>query len=153
MLDVEVQYEADDGPAPDAASIRRWVAEVMRGRREAAELTVRVVGLDEMRRLNSVYRQRDKPTNVLSFPADLPAELGLPLLGDIVICAAVVAEQARAQGKPGRAHWAHMVVHGALHLLGYDHNGPQEAQRMESLEIEILARLGFPDPYQDELKQ
>ncbi len=148
MWDIEVQYAVEATGLPDARAIRRWLGAVLQGRRERAEVVVRITDREEITRLNREYRQRDKPTNVLSFPSQLPAELGLALLGDIVICAEVVVEEARAQGKSVQAHWAHMVVHGGLHLLGYDHMEEQEAQRMEGLERELLASLGFPDPYE-----
>jgi probable rRNA maturation factor len=101
----------------------------------------------ESRALNERYRGKDRPTNVLSFPAELPEELDIPLLGDIVICAPLVAEEASSQGKPVEAHWAHLVVHGVLHLLGHDHQLESEAREMEALEVELLASLGFPNPY------
>ena len=104
-----------------------------------------------IRRLNAQWRDIDKPTNVLSFPADLPAELNLPLLGDIVICSAVVEREAVEQHKVSNAHWAHMVIHGTLHLLGYDHIDDDEAEFMESREIEILSALNFPNPYLSEI--
>jgi probable rRNA maturation factor len=106
-----------------------------------------------MAQLNQHYRGKPGPTNVLSFPADLPESLQLPLLGDIVICAPVVAREAVEQGKPAAAHWAHMAVHGALHLLGYDHICETEATEMEDLETAILATLGFPCPYPDTVSE
>ncbi len=109
---------------------------------------MRVVSPAESRRLNHAWRSKDKPTNVLSFPAEAPGGVTPRMLGDLAICASVVAREAREQGKPLRAHWAHMVVHGTLHLLGHDHErGAREAAAMERLEKRILARLGFPDPY------
>ena len=125
-------------PAP--RQLRRWV-NAARGRRRG-ELTLRIVGPGESRALNRRYRKKDKPTNVLSFPYDDPG-----VLGDVVICAAVVNREAREQGKPRTAHWAHMVVHGALHVLGFDHIRPGDAKVMEGRERAILARLSFPDPY------
>jgi probable rRNA maturation factor len=117
------------------------------GRRAAgSELGVRVVGSAESRRLNVRYRGKDKPTNVLSFPpASLPD--GSRLLGDLVICAQVVRCEAREQRKSLEAHWAHLVVHGALHLVGYDHEREAEAKRMERREVAVLRRLGFSNPY------
>ena len=125
---------------PVPRQLRRW-AEAARGRRRG-ELTLRIVGPGESRALNRRYRKKDKPTNVLSFPYDDPG-----VLGDIVICAAVVRREAREQGKSAAAHWAHMVVHGVLHLLGFDHIRPADAKVMENRERAILARLSFPDPY------
>jgi probable rRNA maturation factor len=132
-------------PAP--ARFRRWAAAALDGRCDAAELSIRIVTPAESRRLNARYRGRDKPTNVLSFPCQPPRGLRPLPLGDLVICAQVVGREARAQGKPAEAHWAHMTVHGVLHLLGYDHDRNREAARMEALEKKILARLGYPDPY------
>ena len=109
---------------------------------------MRIVGPAESRTLNRRFRHKDKPTNVLSFPYDDPAPFGARVLGDVVICAAVVEREAREQGKLRSAHWAHMVVHGVLHLLGFDHMRPADARVMEGRERAILARLSFPDPYQ-----
>lgn len=116
---------------------------------QSAQLTVRIVGEAEAATLNQDYRQRRGVTNVLSFPFGEPFHCQPPLLGDIVICASRVAVEARQQNKPVLAHWAHLVVHGVLHLLGYDHLDSQQAQLMEDLEIIILEQLGFPDPYVD----
>jgi probable rRNA maturation factor len=102
---------------------------------------------DESQQLNHQYRGKDKPTNVLSFPADLPPHIELPLLGDLIIATGVVTAEAAEQKKPLIAHWAHMVVHGCLHLLGYDHIDDDEAEEMEALETTIMAKLGYPDPY------
>ena len=112
-----------------------------------AELLIRLVDRRESRQLNTRYRHKNNATNVLSFPADLPEEVGLALLGDIVICAPVVAEEARDQHKTAEAHWAHLTIHGILHLLGHDHQLEEEAAEMESIESRILKSLGFPDPY------
>lgn len=114
---------------------------------DAPELSLRIVDRTEMQQLNGTYRGRDYATNVLSFPADLPAHLELSLLGDIAICAPVVIDEARDQGKESAAHWDHMLVHGVLHLLGYDHQTDMDANEMEALETRILAQLGRPDPY------
>lgn len=136
-------------PAPDAAELRRWLdctlAEAGHG--QDAEIAIRIMGEREMATLNRQYRQRDCSTNVLSFPTDFPAGVDLPLLGDIAICAPVVLREAREQGKPTDSHWAHMTIHGCLHLLGYDHIGMRDAARMEMLETRILAALGIPCPY------
>jgi len=110
---------------------------------------VRIVDEPEMRELNARYRHKDYPTNVLSFPAELPPGVDVPLLGDIVICAPVVNREATEQHKAPRAHWAHMLVHGTLHLLGHDHERERDAAVMEALERRILAGLKFPDPYQE----
>jgi len=125
-------------PAP--RQLRRWAQSALGHR--AGEVTVRVVGTRESRALNRRYRGKDRPTNVLSFPCEAPGTLG-----DLVICAPVVNREAREQGKRAAAHWAHMVVHGVLHLLGFDHTRLRDAKVMEALERAILARLSFPDPY------
>jgi probable rRNA maturation factor len=131
---------------PDETEIRLWLQAALQFMPEAV-LTIRVVDEDESAALNQQYRQKTGATNVLSFPADLPEEIELPLLGDLVICAPLVQTEARAQGKPERAHWAHLVIHGTLHLLGYDHIEEAEAEEMECLETRLLKRLGFADPY------
>ncbi len=115
-----------------------------------AELHVRIVDLAESQQLNNQYRHKDKPTNVLSFPAHIPAHIPINLLGDLAICAPVVCAEAERDGKLIEAHWAHMLVHGSLHLLGYDHEEEQQANIMEALEISILQSLGFVNPYQEE---
>lgn len=145
-------------PVPEEDDIRRWIAAALPNPAaagapagdDAYEVSVRLVDEAEMAELNQRYRGKHGPTNVLSFPSDLPAELELPLLGDIVICAPVIRREALQQGKTERAHWAHMTVHGTLHLLGYDHLQPDEAQVMESLEADILQALNFPHPYETE---
>jgi probable rRNA maturation factor len=144
--ELEVQRATRFEPVPDDRDFSLWVRTALQGRAEAA-LTIRVVGRDESRRLNRRYRGKDAATNVLSFPADLPPEIGLPLLGDIVICAPLVAAEAAAQGKPPEAHWAHLTIHGVLHLLGYDHEEAAQAAEMEGLEITLLASIGITDPY------
>ncbi len=144
---LEVQRAVAARGMPPLAVLERAVSAAVAGRRGRAELTIRVVGKRESRALNRRYRDIDKPTNVLSFPADGLAEIAPDLLGDIVICAPLVAAEARARGKSPRAHWQHLVVHGVLHLLGYDHVEESDAQTMEDLEREIMAGLGFGDPY------
>jgi len=146
---VDYQVAAGQGRrAPDKAQVTRWAELALNGEREQAELVIRVVGAEEGRALNLTYRGKDYATNVLSFPAELPEFIGIPLLGDIVICAPVVEAEANDQGKDAVAHWAHMVVHGVLHLLGYDHDQIARAELMEARERKILAQLGFDDPYQ-----
>lgn len=147
---VEVQRRVQAW-APPRAEIAKW-ASVALGRRAAGrEMGLRVVGAAESQRLNSQYRGKDKPTNVLSFPvAPLPGRAPVAAahpLGDLVICPQVLRTEARAQGKTLRAHWAHLVVHGVLHLIGYDHEREAEASRMEQREISVLRRLGFANPY------
>jgi probable rRNA maturation factor len=148
-LRVDVQVAGTRSGLPSVAKFRHWARTALAGRRREAELAIRVVDAAESRALNRRYRSRDKPTNVLSFPAELPPELELPLLGDLVICREVVEAEAAEQGKPVEAHWAHMVIHGTLHLLGLDHETEAEAEAMEAIEVELLAELGWPDPYQE----
>ena len=148
-LTVDVLRQGRDW-APAAAEIRTWASAALGRRASGAELAVRVVKAAESRRLNARYRGRDRPTNVLSFPvARLPPAAGTARrpLGDLVICASVVRAEARAQRKRIKAHWAHLVVHGALHLLGYDHEQHDEARRMERREVAVLKRFGINNPY------
>ncbi len=133
---------------PEFPSFERWANAACE--RVDAELSVRIVGLEESAELNETYRQKKGPTNVLSFPCEVPEGVPCDLLGDLVICAPVVEREAHEQGKVAEAHWAHMVVHGVLHLQGYDHLETQDAERMEALEVEIMARLGFANPYEYE---
>ncbi len=136
------------GWAPSRRELMAWAGAALGRRASGSELGVAVVGAPESRRLNARYRGRDYPTNVLSFPAAAAAATVRPRpLGDLVICARVLRAEARAQEKTLRAHWAHLVVHGALHLIGYDHKGGADAQRMERREIAVLRRLGFANPY------
>ena len=144
-LAVVLRYRTRRPWAPSPASLRRW-ARLAAGGRDG-ELGIRVVGEGESRALNSRWRGRASPTNVLSFPA--APELGGRQVGDLVVCAPVVAREAREQGKPLAAHWAHMIVHGTLHLLGFDHARAADARRMESRERVLLARIGVADPYGD----
>lgn len=148
-LFVDLQLATEYPNLPTEKQITEWVAAAIGDRTEDAELSIRIVDEDEITMLNREYREKDKPTNVLSFPFTSEIELDIPLLGDIVICAQVVAAEAEEQGKPEQAHWAHMVVHGVLHLLGYDHIDDGEAQDMEALEKQVITGLGFPDPYEE----
>ena len=149
-LAVAVQDVSRVTGVPSAMQMRKWARAAFRANKRG-ELTLRIVGARESAQLNERYRGKHGPTNVLSFAAELPAPSarGAELLpvGDLVICAAVVAREAREQRKSLAAHWAHMIVHGALHLQGYDHETAQEAIAMEARERRLLARLGFPDPY------
>lgn len=148
MLTVDVQRETSS-QAPQHDIIERAVQAALSGVgvERDCELSLRIVDASEIQALNHQYRSKNSPTNVLSFPAEFPAELEIPLLGDIVICAAVVETEAREQHKSLDAHWDHMIVHGVLHLLGFDHEIEQEALEMEALEVQILAQLGWPSPY------
>jgi len=151
-LRVEVQRANPDIIAPDDDFIRTWVVRALEAAAAdpAAEVSVRVVDADEMRILNRDYRDKDKPTNVLSFPAGhvsgLPEAEPVPV-GDIVVCADIVRDEADAQQKGLPDHWAHMLVHGTLHLLGFDHEADDEAAAMEAFEKRILAAHGLADPY------
>lgn len=150
MLELDLQ-RATDAAAPDDAAFRRWCELALRQRSADSEMTIRLVDEAEGRELNNTYRHKDYATNVLSFPADVPDELlDIPLLGDLVICVPVVEREAAEQGKALEAHWAHLVIHGCLHLLGYDHIEDDEAEEMEALERTLLAELGHPDPYADD---
>lgn len=147
-FELEVQYAADSvDRLPAQQQVKDWVQAALRARIDECQLVVRIVEEEESRQLNERYRHRQGATNVLSFPFEEPALLQPPLLGDVVICAPRVELEAREQGKEAEAHWAHLVVHGVLHLLGYDHEHDKQAKIMEDLETEILASLGYPDPY------
>ncbi len=149
-LELDLQIALDMPGLPAESEFRRWAEAALAGADypKDAELTIRIVNEVESAALNESYRHKQGPTNVLSFPAEAPPEVESALLGDIVICAPVLLREAIAQGKPPAAHWAHLVAHGVLHLLGYDHDEAQ-AEAMESLEIRILAGLGYSDPYGD----
>ena len=147
---VDLQIESTASELPTGEQLQTWTEAALRDHQGPAELTLRLVDSEESQQLNHVYRGKDKPTNVLSFPADLPPDIDVPLLGDIIVCAPVVYTEAKQQTKPLMAHWAHMVVHGCLHLLGHDHINDSDAEKMENLEVEILAGMGFANPYQEE---
>ncbi|AGH81866.1 hypothetical protein PCNPT3_09640 [Psychromonas sp. CNPT3] len=154
QLYIDLQIATMDEKAlPSLALIETWIKEaIIKGSsitREEAELTVRIVDSVESQQLNGQYRHKDKPTNVLSFPFQAPMGIQLPLLGDLVICKQIVEQEALEQNKDLNAHWAHMLIHGSLHLLGFDHIIEQQALEMESLETKILVTLGFPPPYNE----
>ncbi|TNH06680.1 rRNA maturation RNase YbeY [Testudinibacter sp. TR-2022] len=149
IIDLQLACENTDN-LPSQAQIALWAQSAVKPSLDGVEMTVRIVDEAESQMLNRTYRTKDYPTNVLSFPFESPAEVELPLLGDLVICRQVVEREAAEQQKPLLAHWAHMVVHGSLHLLGYDHIEDGEAEEMESLESEIMQALGFDDPYLSE---
>jgi probable rRNA maturation factor len=148
QLDVQVAVDAASHSLPTEAQLHEWASAVLAGRREVAELSVRIVDAAQSAELNERYRQKAGPTNVLSFAFEAPAGVELPLLGDLVICAEVVENEADEQHKTPMSHWAHMIVHGTLHLLGYDHQDDQQAAAMEAEEIKILQALGFANPYE-----
>ena len=147
-LEVDVQVACDEDDLPGRADLCAWARAAVGTLREDAELTIRIVDEAESTRLNSRYRNKDGATNVLSFPFDAPEGVDVPLLGDIVVCAPVVRREANEQSKSVSSHWAHMVVHGALHLLGFDHEQARAADEMEAMEKRILADLGFDNPYE-----
>jgi len=153
MLAVEIQYVVDAASLPSEAQLGDWARAAWRDDTRDAELVIRVTDESEIHQLNHEYRGRDSATNVLSFPFDPVPELDLDHAGDLVICAPVVEREAAEQGKPPLAHWAHMVVHGVLHLQGYDHASDRQAEEMETLETMILGRLGYPSPYAADREQ
>jgi len=148
-LDMQVASEADNLPLE--SDFKRWINASLRGHEERSEIVVRIVDEAESAELNQTYRNKSGATNVLSFPFDSPPQVSMNLLGDLVICAPVIEREAIEQGKMSEAHWAHMAVHGTLHLLGYDHQTDAEAAEMESLEKEILTGMGYEAPYKDDV--
>jgi probable rRNA maturation factor len=146
-IELELQIATNAKTLPHPSQFREWVSVALWGRVEHTELTIRIVDEEEMIELNEKYRDKKGPTNVLSFPAEIDPAFELPILGDIVICASIIEKEAEDQDKEILSHWALMVVHGALHLLKFDHQTKDEALEMETLETEILTKLGFPPPY------
>lgn len=152
QIDIEINSKSTQIPAVE--KIERWISVALHSDELAdAEVSVYIVDEAESQELNFQYRGKDKPTNVLSFPAEIPEEVGIPLLGDLVVCAPVVAREALEQGKTLDAHWAHMVIHGTLHLLGYDHIDDDEANVMEALETRLVTQLAYPAPYQEIIEE
>lgn len=155
MLQLEIQ-NPDQVALPDSEWLTRCAARAYQGEFEAPSVVLRVVGVEEGRSLNNSYRDKDYATNILSFPSDfsdLPAEVldeeDAAYLGDLVVCAEVVEKEALAQKKTKEQHWAHLLIHGVLHLQGYDHITEDEAAVMEAIEIKLLGELGIPDPYNE----
>lgn len=146
-ITLDLQLASGAPAIPDSKQFQLWLEAALLPFVEEAEVTVRVVDEAESQQLNHSYRGKEKPTNVLSFPFQCPPGIEMSLLGDLVICAPVVAHEAQEQSKTTDAHWAHMVVHGCLHLLGFDHIKDDEAEQMEAEEIQILQQLGFANPY------
>ncbi len=152
-LDIDLQQACEDYQTPSLEQFSQWVAQALQKANfdvpedMPVEMTLRLVDTYESRELNRTYRDKNHPTNVLSFPFETPEDIPLVLLGDLVICAPVVEHEAAEQHKTTEAHWAHMVIHGTLHLLGYDHIEEQDADVMEALEVQTLAELGYADPY------
>jgi probable rRNA maturation factor len=151
QLDVQLAVEKEnDLPTEDQLIQWATTALLKRTEHEEPELTIRIVDEAESQELNHEYRGKDKPTNVLSFPFEAPAHVPIPLLGDLIVCKQVVEREAIEQDKTLTAHWAHMIVHGCLHLLGYDHIEDEEAEEMEGIERVVMAELGFEDPYKND---
>jgi len=144
---IEIQAVFDSADQPDRQQIQLWVDTALDDYDHDTEIVVRIVGVEESAELNEQYRHKSGPTNILSFPVDLPEGIELDLLGDLVICAPVVEKEALEQDKPLAHHWAHIIVHGVLHLLGYDHIDDDEAELMENKEIAILNKLHINNPY------
>ena len=149
VVDIQNVYEGN-AFIPNTQQLQLWVKKALPEDKQDSEITIRIVEQEESQALNSEYRQKDKPTNVLSFPSDLPDFIEEPYLGDLIVCADVVAYEASDQKKSDEAHWAHMVIHGTLHLLGYDHTNDDDAEIMESHEKELLKELGYDDPYAEQ---
>ncbi|MEH6626091.1 MAG: rRNA maturation RNase YbeY [Motiliproteus sp.] len=150
---VDIQLATEVSELPSEQQLLSWTELALDSRRSDAELTIRIVDEQESQTLNNDYRGKDKPTNVLSFPFEAPEGVELDLLGDLVICAPVVVIEAQQQHKNIDNHWAHMVIHGTLHLLGYDHIEDDQALEMESLETQLLAQIGIADPYERQQQQ
>ena len=147
QIDLDLQIACQANNLPSENDFKHWLAQILTIYQQDFELTIRIVDTLESQQLNHQYRNKNKPTNVLSFPFEVPEGIELNLLGDLVICADIVAQEAKQQQKHLQAHWAHMVIHGCLHLLGYDHINDDEAEAMEAIEIDLICQLGFPDPY------
>ncbi|OCG07651.1 rRNA maturation RNase YbeY [Gilliamella sp. wkB178] len=147
ILDLQIATN-DHENLPSESQIMQWLEVILPQFMDKAEITIRIVDAAESQQLNNTYRHKDKPTNVLSFPFESPIEIEVPLLGDLIICKQIVEAEAQEQHKSLTSHWAHMIVHGCLHLLGYDHILDEEAEEMENIEIDIMQQLGFADPYQ-----
>lgn len=146
-IDIQI---ACDNPLPiSKKELTEWVTTTLSTQKPSAELTLRIVSSQEIQELNATYRQKDKPTNVLAFPADLPEhiDINIPLLGDVILCPDVIQTESETLHTPLKAHWAHIVIHGVLHLLGYDHITLEDAKIMQPLETKLLAMHGFDNPY------
>ncbi len=146
---LDVQIACEDNNLPSIEQLQLWAETALSTQKDDPELTIRIVESQESQELNHQYRGKDKPTNVLSFPFEVPEGIEINLLGDLVICSDVVNKEAIEQNKNIHDHWAHLVIHGCLHLLGYDHIEEDDAVEMESLEIKLLSTLGIDNPYQE----
>lgn len=147
-ISVLIDNTCDDKNIPSDALFSQWVTAALAGLRSRAEVSIGIVDAENSAGLNMAYRGKNYATNVLSFPSDLPEDFDPPLLGDLALCAAVIDREAQEQHKTPTAHWAHMVVHGCLHLLGFDHIDDADAEEMETREVAILHQLGFSNPYE-----
>ncbi|WOH37742.1 rRNA maturation RNase YbeY [Thalassotalea fonticola] len=147
IITVDLQVVCNNVQLPTLSQLQLWADTALKPYNKNFELTIRLVDREESQQLNHQYRDKDKPTNVLSFPFEVPPGIELDLLGDLVICADVVEFEAKDQNKELFSHWAHMIIHGCLHLLGYDHITQDEAKEMEAIEIGLMAQLGYSDPY------
>ena len=150
-IELELQIASNAKTLPHPAQFREWIGNTLDDKYDNVELTIRIVDVEEMTILNETYSKKTGPTNVLSFPSEIDESFDINLLGDIIICAPVVQKEAEEANIDLIAHWAHMVVHGTLHLLGYDHINSDDADAMEALETNILTNLGYPAPYGDKL--
>lgn len=146
-VELDYQNATNATDIPTEAECLSWLEHVLPQFQTESEITIRLVDIQESQQLNHEYRGKEKPTNVLSFPFEAPEHIEIPLLGDLIICAQVVNQEATEQNKSSQAHWCHMIVHGCLHLLGYDHIDEQEAEEMEQIEIDLLKTLGYDNPY------
>lgn len=148
-ITLDLQIATEDVELPSSEQFQLWLEAALSQHSSDLELTIRLVNADESRQLNHQYRQKDNPTNILSFPFEVPEGIELNLLGDLVICSEIVIQEAKEQTKNVNDHWAHLVIHGCLHLLGYDHVEENEAIEMESIETTLLSTLGIDNPYQE----
>jgi len=153
MNTLELQIATEYRDYPSEQQFQFWVDTVLSDTSVDSEIVIRLVDNEESADLNQQYRHKSGPTNILSFPFEAPEGIDMDLLGDLVVCAPLIAEEARQQGKPLLHHWAHITIHGVLHLLGYDHIEDGEADEMEALEIVLLNQLEIPNPYQEESTQ
>ena len=149
-IDVFVDNSCDAPNVPSDAQFTQWTIAALHDLRARAEVSIGIVDEQNSAALNKQYREKNYATNVLSFPSDLPEDFNPPLLGDLALCAAVIEREAHEQRKPTLAHWAHMVIHGCLHLVGFDHIDDADAEQMEAREVAILHTLGFSNPYEKE---
>ena len=149
---IDIQHASEDKPPISDAILRHWAKIALKSYKHSAELTLRLVNEEEMIQLNHDYRKQNKPTNVLAFPANYPPQIALkcPLLGDVIICPSVLNDESRILNKRLNSHWAHIVIHGVLHLLGYDHINEDDTKIMQAIEVRLLAQLGFDNPYESE---